>query len=359
MAFNGQEFTNLMIYLDYNSTAQILPSVLKNISHQGFLNPSSVHFEGKKAKKLYTNAKEDILQSLNANGYNIIFCSSGTEANNLALFGKSTACTFVEHESVKNQPYVIENITVDGNGLVNLQSFIKSSQNFECLSVIWANNFTGVVQNAEELNQNKGKAFLHMDAVQIAGKQKIDLQKTSIDAITIAGHKIGAGHGCGILVYRKNFPINKIIFGGGQEGEVRAGTQNLPAILAMAQALKTVNSQKYLEDYQNHTKKLRQFICNFVENNSGQVISQNQNGLENTLCIAKSGVPATEQLLIFDVNKICVSGGSACSAGVVGKSHVLYAMGLKHLAPFAIRVSLGMQTTMAEAEKFCTVWKNL
>lgn len=362
-----------MIYLDANATTPIFPQVLhkmEEIYRLGVVNPSSVHQAGKLAKRYYMQAKSDILSALNAgNEYDVVFCASGTEANNLALNAKMVGISTIEHESIKNQATdiypnlhhkcVSVEIGVNCDGVVNIEDFASSAQKNECVSIIWANNLTGVIQNAGELIKHKGDAFLHMDAVQYTGKQLIDLTKTPIDAISISGHKIHGPHGCGALIFRKNFPISPLIKGGSQENNHRAGTHNLPAIVGLAKALRICNSVEYIQQYINHTQKLRNFITTFISQNGGTIVSSGAECLSNTICIIKNGVPSTEQLMFMDMNNICVSGGSACSAGVVGKSHVLQAMGLESLAPFAIRVSFDSSNTMDDVSTFCNVWKML
>lgn len=352
-----------MIYLDHNATTVISKSVLtamQEVYSLDYINPSSVHSAGKQAKKLYQKAKEDILYCLNADGYDLVFTASGTEANNLALHGKKVLTTATEHESIKNQSIEKEIIPVNSNGLIDVSTFQKMAETNDFSSIIWANNQTGIVQNMQALIEVKGNCQLHTDAVQYVGKRLINLKETPVDAITISGHKIHAPHGIACLVFRKNFPIKKMIYGGLQENGNRAGTHNLPAIVGFAHALIEVNSAKYIKNYCSYTQKLTNFITNFVQNYGGKIVACNVDRISNTLCIIKKGVLTTEQLLVMDINQICVSAGSACSAGVVGKSYVLQAMGLSDdEISCAIRVSLDTSNTMQEAEEFCKVWKSL
>ena len=339
-----------MTYLDHNATTQIAPEILQKMNEiygLGFLNPSSVHKSGKLAKKHLLEAKNRILKALNCQNpanYDIIFTSSGTEANNLALNGKNFQRSPFEHESVRNLP----------NG-GDFSSEIGEKCEFS--SIIWANNITGVVNDVENLKKTK---FLHTDSVQFAGKRKIDLSSGKIDAITISGHKIHAPHGIACLVFKKSYPISPIVVGGSQNESLHAGTYNLPAIVAFSHAVEMVNCEGYLEKYQSHTKKLRQKLEDFVRENGGIVVGEEFDRISNTSCIAKIGVPSTEQLMIFDQNNICVSVGSACSAGVVSKSPILKAMGLSdEIVSSVVRVSLGVSNTEKEIDEFCMVWKGL
>ncbi len=336
-----------MTYLDHNATTQIAPEILQKMNEiygLGFLNPSSVHKSGKIAKKHLLEAKNRILKALNCqnpSNYDIIFTSSGTEANNLALSGKNFYRSPFEHESVRNLP----------NGSDEI------AENCEFSSIIWANNITGVVNDVENLKKTK---FLHTDAVQFAGKRKIDLSSGKIDAITISGHKIHAPHGIACLVFSKSYPISPIVVGGSQNESLHAGTYNLPAIVALSHAIEMVNCDEYLEKYQNDTQKLRQKLEDCVQSHGGVVIGVEFDRISNTSCIAKIGIPSTEQLMIFDQNDICVSAGSACSAGVVSKSYVLQAMNLPdEIVSSAIRVSVGISNTESEIDEFCRIWKGL
>ena len=342
-----------MTYLDHNATTQIAPEILQKMNEiygLGFLNPSSVHKSGKIAKKHLLEAKNRILKALNCQNplnYDVVFTSSGTEANNLALSGKKFQRSPFEHESVRNLP--------NGSDFNDFSSEI--AENCEFSSIIWANNITGVVNDVETLKNTK---FLHTDAVQFAGKRKIDLSNGKIDAITISGHKIHAPHGIACLVFRKSYPISPIVVGGSQNASLHAGTYNLPAIVALSHAVEMVNCEGYLEKYQSHTHKLRQKLEDFVRENGGIVVGEQFDRISNTSCIAKVGVPSTEQLMIFDQNNICVSVGSACSAGVVSKSPTLKAMGLSdEIVGSVVRVSLGLSNTEREIDEFCRVWKGV
>jgi len=352
-----------MIYLDSNATTAISKKALEEMNkiyEAGYINPSSIHFSGRLAKKHLEQAKERILSSLNASGYDLVFTSSGTEANNLALNGKKVLTTGIEHESIKNQPFVKTVTSVNNNGYIDFKQFQSFAEQGGCASIIWANNQTGVVQNMEKILEIKGSCLLHTDAIQYAGKRLINLVETPIDAITISSHKIHGPHGVGCLIFKKKFPIEKMIFGGSQENSLRAGTYNLPGIVGFSFAFQEVNSIEYIEKYVNHTQKLTNFISSFVVENGGKIIAQNSDKLSNTLCIIKKGVLTTEQLLIMDINSICVSAGSACSAGIVSKSYVLQEMGVDdEEISCAIRVSVDISNTFEDVQEFCKVWKAL
>lgn len=354
-----------MIYLDHNSTTAISPAVLEQMNEVyglKYLNPSSVHGFGVQAKNLLQQAKKRILQSLNAeNDYEIIFTASSTESNNLALNGKKIITTQAEHASVLNIPCETEFLKIDKNGIVDVENFKSHVQSGRTISVLWANNETGILQDIKTLLQYKNDCFLHTDATQAIGKIKIDLQKIPVDALTFCGHKIGGPHGVACLVYRKNFSVNPVIFGGMQEGGIRAGTQDLPAIVGFSYAVEVVNDEKYLEKYQKHTKKLIDIIKNFVLQNDGIVLPMHEQKISNTILVAKKSILNSEQAMIMDFNGVCVSVGSACHAGIANvKSHVLTAMGIEdEIASCAIRVSVDIENTEEEIRKFCEIWQNL
>ena len=354
-----------MIYLDHNSTTAISHAVVEKMNEiygLKYLNPSSVHGYGLIAKKHLQNAKKLILASVNASSdYDCIFTASSTESNNLALNGKSIITTKTEHPSILNLPCETAFVEVDTNGFVKIDDLKKHANFKKTISIIWANNQTGVVQDLATLLTHKNDCLFHTDATQYIGKLKIDLQKTPVDAITFCGHKIGGPHGVACLVFKKTFPINKIFYGGLQENELRAGTYNLPSIVAFSHAVKIANDDEYLEKFQKHTQKFVKIIENFVLANGGLVLPMHEKKVPNTVCIAKIGVLNSEQAIIMDMNNICISIGSACHAGISNtKSYVLQAMNYSDsIASSSIRISLGMENTAREIEKFCEIWKKM
>jgi cysteine desulfurase len=354
-----------MIYLDHNSTTAVSPAVLEKMNEVyglKYINPSSVHGYGLIAKKYLQEARQQILKSLNAGeDYEIIFTASSTESNNLALSGKEIITTKTEHASVLNLPCETIFVNVDTNGLVDSEELRKYAHNGRTISIIWANHQTGVVQDIGNLLNLKNDCFFHTDATQYIGKRLIDLKQMPVDAITFCGHKIGGGHGIACLVYRKNFKINPILYGGLQEGGIRAGTYNLPAIVGFAYAVANVNDVEYLQKYQKHTQKLVDTIAEYVLQNGGLVLPQHNEKISNTICIAKRGLLNSEQAMIMDLNGICVSVGSACHAGISNtKSYVLQAMGFDdEISSCAIRVSVGMENTESDIAKFCEAWKRM
>lgn len=354
-----------MIYLDHNSTTAISKAVVEKMNeiyNMGFINPSAVHACGVAAKRCLTEAKQRILSSLNASSdYDCIFTASATEANNLALNGKYIVTTKTEHESVLNIPCDTVFLDVDAEGFISIKKLRGNAINDRTISVIWANNQTGVVQNMAQIIENKAGCHVHTDGTQYIGKRFIDLSRTPVDALTFCGHKIHGPHGIGCLIFKRSFAVKQTVYGGAQEDGLRPGTYNLPAIVGLSYAVMRANDNEYLKEYQSHTQRMIDIIIDFAEKNGGVVLPRYSDKISNTVCIAKPGVLNSEQVMLMDLNNICVSIGSACSAGLSKtKNHVLEAMGFDDsLSSCAIRVSVGMETIRSEIEEFCRVWKSM
>lgn len=354
-----------MIYLDHNSTTAISKSVLakmNEIYNADFINPSAIHSYGVAAKKYLSEARDRILLSLNAGSdYDCIFTSSATEANNLALKGKYIVTTKTEHESVLNIPCDTIFLDVDSQGFILMEALKQHTIDSRTISVIWASNQTGVVQDMAGIIKNKGDCYIHTDATQYIGKKLIDLSKTPVDALTFCGHKIHGPHGIGCLVFKKSFPITTMIYGGSQENSIRAGTYNLPGIVGLSYAVLQANDKGYLTQYGFYTNNLIDTIACFVLKTGGIVLPLHTEKISNTICIAKPGVLNSEQVMLMDFNGICVSIGSACSASISKtKNHVLQAMGIDdEISSCAIRVSVGMENTQQDIDTFCRVWKSI
>lgn len=357
------------IYFDHNATFPIYHEVKKDMMNLMSypLNPSSIHNFGRCAKNILENSRNIIKNFLNAeNNYNIIFTSSGTEANNLAL--KSFPNLFkiaskIEHPSVlKITGTGI--IPVNSNGIIvlsELENLLKKIGKKTLVSVIFANNETGVIQPISDIINiaHKYDSLVHTDAVQIVGKEDININKLNVDLMTISAHKFGGPNGAGCLIYKKNLELSPILLGGGQEFKIRSGTQNLPAIHGFAKAcqisashMNKFNKVEILRDYIEHSLKL-------IDNNI-IIFGKNATRLSNTSSISMKKVSSEIQVIHFDINGVAVSAGSACSSGKVTSPYVQLAMGYSQsIANTAIRISLGPSNTKEEADKFISLWKNL
>lgn len=361
-----------MIYLDYNSTTKLAPEALAKMNevYQLPLNNSSSHQLGRKATKLVEDARQELKNLINAQNYEVIFTGSSTEATNMLMFGadvkKIIFCEF-EHSSVYNcRPENKEIIEIKAlkNGLIDIEDFKNKIANLDgnfLASVMLANNETGAIQPIEEIAKlvhQKG-GLIHCDIVQAAGKIVIDLEKLNVDFASISAHKISGPQGVGALLIRKGLEIKPLIHGGKQEKSKRAGTTNIAGISGFGEACKL--AAKKISLYEN-VKNLRDFLESEIKkitNEDAMIFSQEIDRLPNTSYIATKNADSQTQLINFDLNGICVSAGPACSSGTLTASRILKAMGIEPaFSTSAIRVSLGIENTKDEIEKFIKVWSD-
>lgn len=362
------------IYLDYNATAPIRPQVVKAMAAamERPLNPSSVHGFGRQAKRLMDDARQKILESVNAEGYNLVFTGSGTEANNLACGVRSVACdvfvvSAVEHSSVLNVASGAIKIPVEVSGVVQMEAVKKllhaarRTPHAPLVSIQLANNETGIIQPIAEIARvvHEAGGMLHVDAVQGLGKIPLDVSILNVDMLTLSAHKIGGPQGVGALLFKLGIEIKPQILGGGQELGLRAGTQNVAGIVGFGVAVEAVTE---MQNKFRHIKLLRDRMEAEIKSISPEsiIVGEGVERLPNTSCITMPNVKNETQLIHFDLHNIAVSAGAACSSGKVTISHVLLAMGLqKEQAETAIRISLGTETTQSEIDRFISAWGEL
>jgi cysteine desulfurase len=348
-------------YLDHNATSPLRPEVkaamLSAMDIQG--NASSVHNEGRKAHKLMDEARETLAFNLGCLPQMITFTSGGTEANNMALRGvdvERILISAVEHDSVraaaKASGKPVEIIPVDTYGRVNKAALEKMLAGPKALvSVMVANNETGVVQHIDDIVQLTAKAggISHVDAVQAFGKRPLNFGMAGCDMMTIGAHKVGGPTGIGALIIRDGLVVEPLLNGGGQELRRRAGTENLVAIAGFAATAKAARL-----DTHDLIDALEAALEDTV------IFSDGVERLCNTTCFAAPGMKAETLLMNFDLEGIAVSSGSACSSGKVARSHVLDAMGVApEISAAAIRVSLGWNTTAQDINHFVATWRKL
>lgn len=347
-------------YLDHNATSPLRPeakaAMLGAMDLAG--NASSVHGEGRSARKLLDDAREHVARAVGAIAPMVVFTSGGSEANNMALKGapvERLIVSAIEHPSVletaKASGKLVAVIPVTGDGVIDLaalEALLKGPK--ALVSVMLANNETGVIQPVAEavrLAQAHGH-LVHTDAVQGLGKIPVNVGLLGVDLMTLSAHKLGGPAGAGALIVRDGLALEPLIHGGGQELRRRAGTENLAALAgfgAVAQARMTV---KALRD------RLEAALDGAV------VFGQAANRLPNTTCFAMPGMNAETLLMAFDLEGIAVSSGSACSSGKVAKSHVLAAMGVApEISQAAIRVSLGWDTQDHHIDHFTAAWRKI
>ena len=349
-----------LIYLDYNATAPLRPQVIERMSElmAAPSNASSVHSYGRAAKKTLEDARKTIAEAISAFPNEVVFCASGTEANNWALSSQPTRqvlVSAVEHSSIlKRHPGAgrDDNIAVSSDGIIDLNALSAMLSENMLVSVMLANNETGVIQPIQEiaaLCKQRG-ALLHCDAVQALGKIPLDFTHLGVDMMTISAHKMGGPLGAAALIVRQNLATQPLLMGGGQELGRRAGTENIPAIAGFAQAVELIDLA--------HMQQLRAWLNELEE--GAITFGKEAPRLPNTSCIAMPGVSSEVQLMNFDLQHIAISAGSACSSGRIEPSHVLLAMGVdKALAGNAIRVSGGWGTKKAEIDQFKDAWNVL
>lgn len=361
------------IYLDFNATGMLRPEVrealISHLDQDG--NPSSVHQRGRAARALLEQARDQVAQLAGASAAKIIFPSGGTEANNQAIRGVKAASILIsatEHDSTIAAAYAagaeVQEIPVGGEGLLDLKALekaLKSAKKPVLVSVMLANNETGVIQPVGKIAEiaHRHGALMHSDAIQAAGKIPVDFEALDVDLMTLSAHKINSIGGAAALIFKPSVSLNPIIFGGGQEQGWRSGTENVAGIGAFGAAAELAHGE--LEKY-SRISELRDYleeeILTFCR--AARVFGSGAPRLPNTSKILMPQVTAETQVMAFDLEGFCVSAGSACSSGKVKTSYVLRAMGAPdYQAGCAIRVSMGWQTTKADVTAFIAAWKRL
>jgi cysteine desulfurase len=322
-------------------------------------NASSIHREGREARKLLDDAREQLAAALGTIPATVIFTSGGSEANATAIAGapvERLIVSAIEHPSVlaaaKASGKRVDLIPVTPQGTVDLTALALLLPGPQALvSLMLANNETGVVQPVREavaLAQPHG-ALVHCDAVQGLGKVAVNFGLMGVDLLTVSAHKLGGPLGAGALVVRDGLVLAPLIHGGGQELRRRAGTENLAAIAGFA----AVANEKTID-----IKILRDDLENCLE--GAAIFGAGAERLPNTACFALPGASAESLLIGLDLDGIAVSSGSACSSGKVGRSHVLEAMGVPpDLAAGALRISLGWNTTADDINHFKEAWRRI
>lgn len=356
------------IYLDYNATAPLLPSVREAIVDLMDipLNSSSVHSYGREAKRLIEKARDMIADLLGVDDkYQIIFTGTGTEANNIALIGTSfkKICTAIEHVSVLN--CIGEGIIpVDTNGVIKLdklEKILASSTEKLLVSIMSANNETGVIQPLKEAAKlvHKYGHLIHSDATQSVGRVEFDVSDLDLDMVTISSHKMGGPAGAAALIYKKGIEVKPIMHGGGQEFGMRPGTPNTRPIygfgVASGIAMSLISNFNKIAEYRDYMEAKILSICP-----DAIIFGKNAPRLPNTSSISMPNISNETQLIHFDINGIAISVGSACSSGRISLPRIHMSMGYSEaVSRSAVRVSMGYNTSKVEVEKFISTWKDL
>jgi len=367
------------VYFDWNATAPLLEEARQAMRAALELtgNASSVHTEGRAARSLIEQAREDVARLVGAESRNVTFTSSATEANVMALTpaieigGRREArdrlfVSAVEHPSVLNGGRFpagqVEELPVTSDGVIDLNALrlALSHSARPLVSVMRANNESGVVQPISEIADivHAAHGVLHVDAVQGPGRVACGIGVLGADLMSISSHKLGGPQGAGALIRRGDVHIgDPLIKGGGQERGLRAGTENVAAIAgfgAAAAAARQADVQRLASLRDRFEAGLRSLTPQVV------IFGEKVPRLPNTSLFTVPGLKAETAIIAFDLNGVAVSSGSACSSGKVQASHVLIAMGVEPaLARGAVRVSLGWSTTEAEIDALLTAWNKV
>jgi len=368
------------IYLDWNATTPLRAEVRAAMEASWDIagNPSSVHAEGRQGRRLVEDARAAVGASLGALPRNIVFTSSGTEANALALSPglhvaggrpvRRLLVSSIEHASAlaggRFAPEAIETIAVTSSGVVDLESLRGklAAKEPALVSIMAANNETGALQPISEAARivHEAGGVLHVDAIQALGKIPFDIRELGADLVTVSAHKIGGPKGVGALAMAEGLEgIAPLVRGGGQEQGRRAGTENVSGIAGFGAAVKAALSTREADS--RRLEGLRDRLEAGLRRVSGLIIfSSDVPRLPNTTLFTAPGLRAETAVIGFDLEGIAVSSGSACSSGKVQPSHVLQAMGVgPELAQGAVRLSLGWSTTEADIEFCLKAWRKL
>lgn len=333
-------------------------------------NPSSLYTLGQKSQEAIFSARETVAACLNCDIKEITFTSGGSEADNQAIISaaylgaksgkKHIISSAFEHhavlhtlEKLKREGFEVTLLPVHSDGFVRVEELKDAIREDTALvTIMFANNEIGTVQPIAEIGavcRERGVIF-HTDAVQAAGHIKIDVKAQNIDMLSIASHKFHGPKGAGALYVRKGIPLLNLIEGGAQERGKRAGTENVPAIVGMAAALK--ESCDSLDKNFNYVKSLRDMIaCELSKIPHSKINGDLERGLAGTLNMCFEGIEGESLLLLLDDKGISASSGSACTSGSLDPSHVLLALGLPHeVAHGSLRISLSEYNTKEEAE---------
>lgn len=378
---NRPEAINEYVYLDYNATTPVDPRVAQVLYEASlkYLNPSSIHPLGSKARKALEEARDKIASILNIKPSEILFTSGGTEANNIAIQGiayslakrgkKHLITSSIEHASVKNtfkkleeDGFQVTYLPVSPEGIVDLEALKDSLRDDTALvSVMWVNNEIGTIQPVKEIvdiTKERSKAYVHIDGVQALGKLKIDLSDLGADLVSFSAHKIYGPKGVGMLYVKTGVPLRGIFGGGDQEKGLRPGTENLPGILAFAKALEIMVEE--MDQYLPYLKQLRDRLEEKVlsEIPESRVYGKGAPRVPTVSGLGFYAVEGEALLSLLGVDGFCVSSRSACSSRKLEPSHVLLAMGVPHeWAHGSIRVSLGKYVRESDIDSFLSSLK--
>ncbi|MGI6605917.1 MAG: cysteine desulfurase NifS [Peptococcia bacterium] len=356
------------IYLDHSATTPVRKEVAEIMLEYltgRFGNPSSIHSFGREAKEALEKAREQVAHALHADSREIIFTSGGTEADNLALFGtalqnsdkgKHIITSAIEHHAVlhaceylQKKGFRVTVLPVDEYGLIRMEDLRQAiTAETILISIMHANNEVGTIQPIAEIGalaREKGILF-HTDAVQSLGKIQLDVEKMKVDLLSGSGHKIYGPKGTGFLYVRQGVKINPLSYGGHQERNFRAGTENIPGIVGLGKAVELAEAE--LDTEMPRLARLRDQLIQGLQERIPHIKLNGHPELRVATNVNFSFlfVEGESLLLLLDLQGIAASSGSACTSGSLDPSHVLLAMGLPHeVAHGSVRMTLGRDNT--------------
>lgn len=361
-----------MIYFDHAATTPIDPRVLKKMQpylEEKFGNPSSIYAIGRETRAAIDVARQTIADILKCTPKEVLFTGSGTESDNWALFGLAEAqkkngnhiiTTKIEHHAVlhscqelERRGFKVTYLDVDSNGLINPEDLKNAiTKDTILVSIIYANNEIGTVQDVPTISKilREQKILFHIDACQAPGFLPIDIPTLQVDAMTINSSKIYGPKAVGVLYLTEGTKIAPLLYGGGQEFRMRAGTENVAGIVGMAEALRIITQEGV--HHLPHIMHLRDLLIKNLLKLSGTRLNGDPvRRLANNVNISFESADGESLLLRLDMEQIAASSGSACTSGSLEPSHVLTALGLpKDLTKNSLRLTLGYKNTEEEVE---------
>jgi cysteine desulfurase len=353
------------VYLDNNATTPVLPEVLEAMQPyftEHFGNASSIHHHGQETRAAVERARESVAALFGCRPSEVVFTSGGTEGDNLAISGLTRAgdhviSSTIEHHAVLNSCKHLEAmgcevtyVPVDSRGLVDPDDVLRGLRpNTRLITIMMANNETGVLQPVEEIGKIAAEAdvYFHTDAVQAAGKVPIEVKRLGCDLLSISGHKLHAPQGVGAIYVGKGTLLQPMFYGGSHERSRRAGTENVPGIIGLGKAAELAREALERGDLARMSgmrDRIEQTILSAVD--ATGVNGEGAPRVPNTTNIHFDYIEGEALVIALDLKGLAVSTGAACSSGAIEPSHVLTAMGLPpEIARASLRFSLGKQST--------------